>query len=90
MSVESKLNAILANQATIIANQATILTHVDASGGGDGTDIVTELKTLEGQVSAITAIIGDDTTGAVGQALSGAQSATVDAATSGAAALKAE
>ncbi len=60
MSVESKLNQILANQATIIANQATILTHVDASGGGDGTDVKDAITALEKQVTDIQSTLGAD------------------------------
>lgn len=68
MSDESKLAIITAALATVIANQATILTHVDASGGGDGTDIEAELKALSEQVAAINTTLGDEgpTAGAAG------------------------
>lgn len=89
MSVEGKLNLILQNQATIIANQATILQHVDASGGGDGTDIKEELVKLEGQVANITTTIGADSDGTTPTPTPPTPSPTVDGTTDGSTALKA-
>lgn len=63
MSVESKLNTLLAAQAAQSATLATVLTTVQGIPGADTSQITLALAALQDSVNAVKAELGTDTDG---------------------------
>jgi hypothetical protein len=75
MSVESKLNAILANQATLATSVGSVLTAVQNIPGANTSAITSALAQIETQVAAIQTTIGSDSSGSGASSAAGSSSA---------------
>jgi hypothetical protein len=76
MSVEAKLNQVLANQATLATSVASVLTAVQGIPGANTTAITAALAQIEMQVAAIQTTIGSDSSGSGASSAAGSAAAT--------------